>query len=221
LTVCPSRIRPERIQEMLASYDNTKSSWNDIVVYVADDDPRLEDYKKTLVGRNLIIGKRRTYVEVNNYIMCEAYPDYPYYSEINDDHIYHTPEWDRILIDEIDRRGGWGFACGNTGGLPSGMVTSANIIKSLGFYITPLLKQAYSDDFHKELGEACGMFYRVSNVNIEHKHYVFNKAKADENYLHVTGKEHMEESLEKFNFWKTNYKQEEVKRILDACRGVN
>ena len=67
LTVCPSRIRPERIQDMLASYDATKSPWNDMVIYVADDDPRLEDYKEVLKDRNLIIGRRRTYAEVNNY----------------------------------------------------------------------------------------------------------------------------------------------------------
>ena len=220
LTVCPSRIRPERIQEMLASYDATKSPWNDMVIYVADDDPRLEDYKEVLSNRNLIIGKRRTYTEVNNYCMCELYPDYPYYSEIGDDHYYHTKEWDRILVETIEKNGGWGFACGNKQGLPSGMVTSANIIKALGYYITPLLKQCYVDNFHQELGEACGIFYRVPEVDIEHRHWVFKKAPPDENYYTITHPDTLKEGLGLINQWRALYKQRDVERI-NAGRGIN
>ena len=221
LTFCPSRIRPDRILEMLASWDRTRSPWNDIVIYVADDDPRLEEYKKNLAGRNLVIGKRRTKVEVDNYCTTELYPDYEYYAEINDDHIYHTKEWDRLLIEEIERRGGWGFACGNSSGLPSGMVISGNIIRALGYQTTPLLEQSYGDNFHQELGEALGMFYRVNGVSIEHKHWVFGKAKLDDNYAMVTSREHMEKGLAGLNEWREKYKQRDIERIRNACRGIN
>jgi len=193
-----------------------------MVIYVADDDPRLEDYKSVLSNRNLVIGKRRTYAEVNNYCMCELYPDYPYYSEIGDDHVYHTDRWDEKLVNEIESHGGWGFACGNMGNsLPSGMVTSANVIKALGYYITPILKQAYVDNFHQELGEACGMLYRVNGVDIEHKHWIFGKAPPDENYAAVTNADNMRESLQLFNEWKDKYKQRDVEKILNAYRGVH
>ena len=207
---------------MLASWDRTRSAWNDIVIYVADDDPRLEEYKRNLANRNLVIGKRLTKVGVDNYLTTELYPDYEYYAEINDDHIYHTPQWDRILIEEIERHGGWGFACGNMGGLPSGMIISGNIIRTLGYQTTPLLEQSYGDNFHQELGEALGMFYRVPGVDIEHRHWVFGKAQADDNYRMVTSEEHMKRGLAGLNEWREKYKQIDVERILSAKdRGIS
>ncbi len=192
-----------------------------MVIYVADDDPRIEDYKEWLKGRNLVIGKRRTYVEVNNYCICELYPNYDFYSEIGDDHVYHTDKWDAKLVSEIQKHNGWGFACGNMTGLPSGMVVSSNIIKSLGYFITPLLKQSYVDNFHQELGEALNMFYRVPDVNIEHKHWVFKKAPPDENYLEITSQRSLSEGLSLFNEWKRLYKQRDIERVLNAYRGVD
>ena len=46
LTICPSRIRPTRLLQMLESWNKTQSGDCDIVVYVAEDDPKIEEYKK-------------------------------------------------------------------------------------------------------------------------------------------------------------------------------
>lgn len=222
LTVCPSRIRPDRVMDMLKSYDKTKSDFNDIVIYVANDDPRLDEYRRNLAGRNLVIGDRLTKVGVDNYCCCSLYPHYKYYSEINDDHIYHTVGWDKVLVDAIEAHGGWGFACGNLKGLPSGMVISGNIVRALGYQCTPLLEQAYSDNFHQELGEALGMFYRVSGVEIEHRHWVFGKADIDANYAMVTSHEHMEKGRAGLNEWREKYKQRDIEKVLSAKnRGVD
>lgn len=215
LTFCPSRIRPDRILEMLASWDRTRSEWNDLLIYVADDDPRLEEYKRNLTGRNLVIGKRLTKVEFDNYA-CTLYPDYQYYAEINDDHIYHTDKWDALLIAEIEKHGGWGFACGNKQGLPSGMIVSGNIVRAVGYHTTPLLEQSYGDNYHQELGEALGMFYRVDGVDIEHRHWVFGKAQLDENYAHVTSEAHMKRGLAGLNEWREKYKQRDIEKVLNA-----
>lgn len=220
LTVCPSRIRPERLMQMFESWETTRSDWNDLVVYVADDDPRLEDYKRVCSGKNLklVIGKRLTKVGVDNYITTELYPDYEYYSEINDDHIYHTKYWDKILVEEIERRGGWGFACGNKEGLPSGMVISGNIIRTLGYQTTPLLEQTYGDNYHLELGEALGLFYRVEGVDIEHRHHIFGKADLDDNYRAVLSQEALSRGLAGLNEWREKYKQRDIDKIKRAMK---
>ena len=43
LVMVPSRGRPKRIKEFLESYTRTKSEGTDLVVYVNNDDPVLED----------------------------------------------------------------------------------------------------------------------------------------------------------------------------------
>lgn len=206
--------------EMLYSWDKTRSLWNDIVIYVADDDPRLSEYKVNLSDRNLIIGQRRTKVEVDNFCVG-LYPNYEYYAEINDDHIYHTKEWDKILVAEIERHGGWGFACGNKSGLPSGMVVSGNIIRALGYQTTPLLEQTYGDNFHLELGESLGMFYRVDGVDIEHRHHIFGKADLDDNYRDVLSQESLERGRRGLQEWRDKYKQRDIERILNAKSRAN
>ena len=218
LTVCPSRIRPERLMEMFGSWETTRSDWNDMVVYVAVDDPRLQDYIRVCSGRNLklIIGNRMTKVEVDNCVTTELFPDYEYYAEINDDHYYHTKHWDKMLVEEIERRGGWGFACGNKSGLPSGMVVSGNIIHSLGYHTTPLLEQTYGDNFHQELGETLGIFFRVDGVDIEHKHHIFGKADLDDNYRAVLSQEALSRGLAGLNEWREKFKQRDIAKIRYA-----
>jgi hypothetical protein len=111
LVICPSRIRPDRIQNMLRSFDETKSEGTDIIIYISDCDPRLEEYKVALEGRRYEIGKRLFPSAVCNYL-ARKYPDYLYYADVADDHIYRTKNWDKILIDEIESHGGWGVSFG-------------------------------------------------------------------------------------------------------------
>jgi hypothetical protein len=112
LTICPSRNRPDKLARMLESFYATRSI-AEIVVYISDDDPQLEENKKVLKDIPHIIGPRRTLVKALNYIACELYPGIEYYQEINDDHVYHTKSWDEALIGVIEAGNGWGISCGN------------------------------------------------------------------------------------------------------------
>lgn len=218
LIICPSRLRPDRIQEMLRSFDNTKSEGTDIVIYVSDCDPRLEEYKNVLRDRNLIVGKRLPISHVYNYCVRQ-YPDYQYYGEVCDDHVYHTKGWDDILIGEIASNGGWGMAWGwgqihpREVRLPQAAIMSGNLVRALGFFSTPVITSAYNDRFAIDLCDAlnCG-FYRP-DVIVEHKHVLNNKAPMDDNYRWVLSQDTLETGKKQYEDWRTNHMASDIDRV--------
>ena len=194
LVICASRSRPEKFKEMLDSFKETKSEDTHIRAYLDDDDPRILDYE---IDEH-IIDKRRTLGEVSEYVI-EKYPDYDYYAEINDDMIFRTKDWDKILTKAIKDNGGWGIAYGDDLMMsvkrhrPSQVVISANIIKVLGYIAPPCLKHLYRDVYWKELGEGIGKLILCRNVVIEHKHWSVGKSELDDTYKRVNSmltKEH-------------------------------
>ena len=172
LLSCPSRGRPDRIQEMLNSFDETKSDGTSIYIVLDDDDPKLIDYLKILNGRPYEIRKRDLLAQIHNYIVM-FHPAYDYYMPINDDVIFRTKGWDNILVETIENRGGgWGISygndlCGNVRWeLPTFGCISGNIVKTLG-YIYPIeLRALFGDTFLLDLGRALGrLFYCQDVVN--------------------------------------------------------
>lgn len=227
LVICPSRSRPQKLGRMLDSFYETRSEGTEIVVYVADDDPMLWIYEKLLVGHNHVIGPRKTIVEVNNYFSCEVYPNIPFYGEINDDHIYITPGWDKKLMGIIEKfGGGWGLACGNDTvhgdwtkiKHPSGAVISGNIVRALKCFVHPKLRHLGSDGYLRDVAEGIGGLFYDPDVIIEHHHFVNKKAdfNNDPNYKHIYTDEetaHMEKVLTE---WRRDKKMHDINRMKDA-----
>lgn len=222
LIICPSRIRPDRIMEMLKSFDETKSEGTDMVIYVSECDPRLEEYKKNLVGRNLEIGKRLPISWVYNYCATK-YPDYKYYGEVCDDHVYLTKGWDKLFIDKIEHENyGWGIAFGwgmihpRDVRLPQAMIMSGNIVKTLGYFSTPIITSAYNDRYAQDLGDGCGFLYYMPEVIVEHRHVLNNKAQMDDNYRWVLSSEALELGKKQYEHWRNNFMQENISRVKEA-----
>jgi len=206
---------------MLKSFNETKSEGTDIVVYISECDPRLEEYKKTLKDVNHIIGKRLPISHVYNY--CSSlFPDYQYYGEVCDDHIYITNNWDDILIKEIEKNGGWGCAFGwgmihpKEVNLPQAAIISGNIIKALGFFSTPLITSAYNDRFAQDLFGALGCLYYRPDVIVEHRHVLNNKAQMDDNYRWVLSSETLEIGKKQYELWRATEMQNDIGRIRKA-----
>jgi len=225
LVICPSRIRPNRLKEMLQSFDTTKSEGTDIVVYVADDDPKIEEYKVLMQGRNLIVGRRRHLVEVLNYVSCELYPGMAYYGEVNDDHIYRTKGWDTTLMNFLEKRGGgWGIVCGadhiNDNWYkfrhPSACVISGKMVRALGWFVLPLLQHMWTDVYLRDIAEGIGRLYHCPEVIIEHMHINACKASNDANYKWVYSQEQMKFGQETYENWKKKFYQETIEKLKKA-----
>jgi len=143
LSICSTRSKPELVMEMLKSFDETKSERTEIVLYVWENDPKIEEYKKVLEGRNVIYGEKRFMGEVLNYISTEVYPNVPYYQNINDDHYFVVKGWDKMMTGVLDDNNGWGVSyCKGKGGAhnPNAEVISGKIVRAIGYYVFHLVK---------------------------------------------------------------------------------
>ena len=213
--------------EMLKSFDKTKSEGTDMVIYVADNDTRIDEYKVVLSGRNVIYGPDRgCLVEVLNYLVL-LYPDYEYYSEVNDDHVYITKGWDEKLMKAIEDKGGWGVACGNDLVTkdwyhmrhPSATMISGKIIRALGYFTWPKLKHFASDDYHRDLGEGINALIHLPEVIIEHRcWHAAGKAENDEVYEAVYSDEAFNYGNDVYRDWKNGPGVNEINRLKEVMK---
>jgi hypothetical protein len=225
LAICPSRNRPKELARMLESFDGTQSGKVELIIYIADDDPCLEDYRLALKNRQFIIGPRIPLVQVLNRIACKDYPGFEYYQEVNDDHVYRTQLWDKFLIKEIEEKGkGWGLACGNDlmtnepweiARHPSAAIISGNIVRTLGHFVWPELDHLGTDTYLRDIAEGIGAYYRRADIVIEHRHWLKGVA-MDDNYRWVYSQDQWRKSYQVLTDWKSNHATKEIDKIKQA-----
>lgn len=175
LLSCPSRMRPHRIKDMLESYRKTRSASTDMVIYIDDDDPTLNNYEKIDgEGYRFEVHSRTYLAHIHNNII-NVNPGYDYYMPINDDIIFKTHGWDKMLINTINEKGGgWGISYGNDMAgnhrfeLPTFGMVSGNIIRLLGYVYPPEVYALFGDTFLLDFGRAIGRIFYNENVIIEH-----------------------------------------------------
>lgn len=228
LSICPSRNRPEMLGEMLDSYYATKALDGKMLVYIADDDPRLDDYMKIYAHYKelqMVVGRPRGLAKVYNYVTSELYPDIDYYQEINDDHIYRTKGWDKAFIDKIENAGkGWGIAFGedllgvdfSIWRHPTALVISGNIVRTLGYMVWPELDYRRVDTYYRDIAEGIGAFYRMLEIVIEHRHWINGRRGQDSNFDAVNSHELCMKGDRDYQNWVDNYRSKDIAKIKKA-----
>jgi protein-L-isoaspartate O-methyltransferase len=200
---------------MVESFYATRSPGTELVVYVSEDDPSLKEYQKILRDANCVTGKSLTMCEVLNHVSCDLFPGIPYYQEVNDDHVYRTSGWDKILMSAIESRGkGWGIAYGFTEHLPTAVMVSGNIVRTLGYFCYDKIKHMYLDNYLKELGEGIGRFFHVPEVMIEHMHVAFGKGPQDDVYIQVYNAQNTALGEQAYHDWANNHKSQDIGKVL-------
>ena len=178
LLTCPTRNRPDRLKDMLISFNITKSLGTDIAICIDDDDPRINEYLPIVNGSRVWIKPRISVAQIHNMLVREN-PGYDFYMPVNDDIIFKTPGWDKKLMDTINDVGdGWGIAYGDdcTGNhrhnLPTFGMVSSSIVKTLGYIYPPELLALFGDTFLLDIGRAIGRLFYCPDVVIEHKRVI-------------------------------------------------
>ena len=226
LVMVPSRGRPKRLKEFRESLDRTRSESTNLVIYLNQDDPNLNDYEMIYDEIDRIVVYKRLYLaEAYNYLF-QKYPDYDYYSLLNDDHYCITPGWDRKLIEMIEEKGGWGLSCcedrltdWNKFQHPSGMVISGNIPRTLGYMIWPKIQHIGIDCYFKELLTPLGLLFHTTDIVIEHRHWINGKALLDENYKWVYHKNQFQYGMSMVEEYKRTQLNQDVEKIKQAMKG--
>lgn len=223
LIMVASRIRPHKLTEMLASFEQTKSPGTEIAIYLSEDDPRLEEYKKFIGAYTHIIGPRKCQAEVFNTFPL-TYPGIKFYGTVNDDHVYLTRGWDNIFTEAIEIQGhGWGMACGNDMLTdwsrfqhPGAEIMSGNVVRTLGYYVWPEFRHIGIDYANGLLFSTLNKLFHFTDIIIEHRHVSNNKAMQDDNYKWIYGEEEQNYGHQKEVEYRETILPQDVKRIQEA-----
>ena len=181
LVIVPSRNRSKNIQDFYDLFI-ANSEISDLCIGIDEDES--EDYPKL---NNVIydVNPNMKLCPKLNLISSKYIDQYKYICFLGDDVRIKTKGWDSILTVPLQNKAG--IAYGNDllqgKALPTGVVISSSIIKTLGYMVPPELKHFYMDNFLLDLGNKINRIYYFDNVTLEHLHYANGKAEIDKTYM--------------------------------------
>lgn len=227
LMVCCTKNRPDRIQDMLRSFYETKNYCTDLIVCLDKEDKRLAEYAPVLKDIEHIMEHPNYQTKMMNLVTTKLKKGYKYYGLMNDDHIFRTKNWDVEMIDTIEKNGGWGIAHANDLWYnssvvlrhPSCFIISANIINAVGYCIYPELNHFGVDDYLRDLTEPLGLLFFREDVVIEHMHVHNGKAQMDENYQWGYCEEEVTYGNRVYNLWRILKSDRDRGRITKQKEG--
>ena len=187
----PSRGRPQNIEDLLFSLQETKTA-SELIVIVDDDDETLDQYIELGCKIMMIAKQGKGMARPLNFAANIFKDDYRHFAFIGDDHRPRTEYWDQKLINALDEVG-TGIAYGGDllqgENLPTAVAMSGDIVRALGGMVPPGFIHLYLDNFWMQLGKDLKSFIYLPDVIIEHLHPVAGKAQWDENYRSVNAEE--------------------------------
>ena len=92
LVICPTRGRIKECGRMIKSFKEKSSNRVKLIFIIDDDDIVFDDYVKLFIKDRFTyyIQKKKSICEMYNFLITQIYSNYNYYSETNDDFVYHT-----------------------------------------------------------------------------------------------------------------------------------
>lgn len=185
LVIIPSRNRPQSVAETTQCLLE-QSIDIDICFGLDDDDTSVYDYVPgVMYERN-----PRFLMNNTNNLLANKYADsYKFICFLGDDVRPRTFGWDKILSKPLLDRPGISYANDliQKEFLPTHVVMSSEIIKTLGFMAPPILKHLFMDNFWLDLGKATNSIHYFEDVVLEHMHPVLEKSTVDKVYLDSWG----------------------------------
>lgn len=188
LVIIPARGRPDKAQ---TAFDALKqySKISDFMIGLDDDDA---DNYPEIDGVIREVNPRLKMNGTLNLLSVRYADKYKTISFMGDDHLVRTDGWDEKLYETIRNRG-FGISYGNDlfqgENLPTMVMMSTNIIKTLGFMAPPKLIHLFMDNFWKFIGQVLGCLDYRADVIVEHMHFMVGKSQSDAQYLEVNAKD--------------------------------
>lgn len=190
--ICPTYNRPNQIIEMISSF-----------------------YKNSVCSDLILKTEKGSITRLINEV---DYNKYEFVGVTNDDFVYNTYGWDEALINAINVRG-YGIAFGNDGtnnkDIPSTCIMSVGIPRALGWIQYPRLTHLCGDMVWQYIGKQLKRLIYVKNVVIEHKHFLYGKAKK-EDYEYSNSCEMYINDNAIFQDWVINESKADILRVQRA-----
>ena len=98
--VCPSRGRPELAKRMVDSLLKSPGVPVEILIYLNEDDPKLQGYKDLLDSQHYEVGVDRSPVYSWNELAKKSKHDIVFL--MGDDAVVETPNWGQRIVNEFN-----------------------------------------------------------------------------------------------------------------------
>jgi hypothetical protein len=181
----PTRRRREMFARTVDSIRSTQTSDVEIVAYVDNDD--VATYADFRSDVKFVRGPR--IVLSNTWNKCAAAARGEILLQGNDDIIFRTPGWDRVVENEFSKcpdrilmvhgSDGSGVIGSSTGGFGTHPFIHRRWMETLGYFTAPFYSSDYGDTHLNELANAIGR-RRFVPIVIEHMHFWLGKGPQDE-----------------------------------------
>jgi len=215
LVIIPARGRPDKAQ---VAFDALKelSKISDFLIGLDDDDadnyPEIEGVIREVNPRLRMNGTLN--------LLVKKYQDkYKTITFMGDDHIVRTENWDGLLYQGIKERG-YGISYANDlfqgANLPTMVMMSTNISKSLGFFAPRRLIHLYMDNFWKLFGQITDCLEYHPDVIVEHMHFMAGKSALDAGYEEVNSSEISNHDAEVFKEYCTYELKDDAIKFLST-----
>lgn len=182
LIVMPSRGRPWRLLEAIASAMGNSKGLCDILVCMDNDDPQRMWVQHPRV--TCWQGPRQSFIQwVNSGVMAFV-NDYDIFAWGADDVRFLTPSWDEVVVSHMGRKDG--IIYGPDGiqdeKLPTHPFVGCAYPRALGYFINPAQRHYYADNWFQFLGRGMGTLKYVEDLKVKHDHYCRNNDLVDLTY---------------------------------------
>lgn len=185
--MCPTRNRKANLEQVYGTWEQTNAGLS--VLFPVIDDDNLQEYEPRIKGLEYIIAPKCNMNFATNYAADILKNDFTHVMFIGDDHLFRTPNWDKIVLEKSAAHGDTGvFYCDDLlqrERLATEVIITSNIIKAIGYFSIPELTHMYMDNYWMILGKSLGKLVYIPEVVVEHMHPSCGKALQDENYARV------------------------------------
>lgn len=199
--ITPSRGRPQNIQALMDSFEDTKAQCT-LVVVVDDDDPQLDEYNKLSIPLLIQLPREgKGMARPLNRAALALRGEFSFFGFMGDDHRPRTPNWDEIFIAELaDMPTGLIYGNDLLQGhrLPTQIVMTANIVDALGGMVPPGFEHLFLDNFWLQLGTHLNAIKYLDDVIIEHMHPFAGKGQMDAGYQEVNSQQIVSRDQQRF-----------------------
>jgi len=191
VVLVPSRNRPQNIEDLIKSFDETETE-SDLIVIVDDDEPQIDAYLQLGCDVLMVAKQGKGMAKPLNFAANHFADKYRHFAFLGDDHRPRTKNWDLTFINTLDEMG-TGLVYGNDllqgENLATAVGMSGDIVKALGGMVPPDMIHLYLDNFWMTLGKDLNALRYIPEVVLEHLHPVAGKAEWDEGYRAVNAEE--------------------------------
>lgn len=192
----PSRNRPHRLKTFVDSVlDNAMNTDNiELLIYVDNDDPAIAQYKQMQGYRNIhiIFDKPISISKSWNTMAEQCKGDVMIMG--NDDLEYRTPNWDTLLITELQKYPDQIYVAWMEDGINADRHCAFPIIsrkwyQTLGYFAPGVFNFGYNDTWIYDIGKRVNRCHYMSHIKAEHMHFSANKSAYDDTYARNRTKE--------------------------------